>query len=100
MNPTLAKAVVALVLMGTVAVVAARAFVRTQATGSLLELVGAAGLAMLGVTHVCESLQVLTWMRWGIEGGPGHYLNLASLAIGLTLFPLGYVLNRRQHGSA
>ncbi len=99
MNPTLAKAIAALVLMGSVCVVTARAFLRTRATGSLLELVGAAGLAMLGVTHLCEGLHLLRWMRWGIEGGPGHYLNLASLATGLVLFTMGYVLNQRHRGA-
>jgi hypothetical protein len=57
---------------------------------------GAGALAMLGVTHLCEGLQILPWMQWGIEGGPGHYVNLASLAIGVTLLPLGYVLARRH----
>ncbi len=96
MSPTLAKAVIALVLMGSVCVVTGRAFVRTRATGSLLELIGAAGLAMLGITHLCEGLHVLPWMRWGIEGGPGHYLNVVSLVIGVILLPAGYVLTRRH----
>ncbi len=96
MNPTLAKAIVALVLMGSVCVVTGRAFLRTGATGSLLELLGAAALAMLGVTHLCEGFDILPWMRWGIEGGPGHYLNLASLAVGFLLLPTGYVFSKRH----
>jgi hypothetical protein len=96
MNPTLGRAIIVLVLMGSVCVITARAFLRTRATASLLELNGAVGLAMLGVTHLCEGLQILPWMRWGIGGGPGHYVNLASLAIGVTLLPLGYVLARRD----
>jgi succinate dehydrogenase/fumarate reductase cytochrome b subunit len=96
MNPTLVKAVVWLVVVGGACVVMARAFLRTRATGSLLELLGAAGLGMLGVTHLCEGLRILPWMRWGIESGPGHYLNLASLATGLVLIPTGYALNKRS----
>ena len=91
MIPTLAKAVVDLLLMGIVGTVAARRFFRTHATPSLLELVGAFGWAMLGVTHICEGLHVFPAMHWGIEGSPGHYLNLASLAVGLLL-PVGYIL--------
>lgn len=54
---------------------------------------------MLGLTHLFEGLHFLPWMRWGIEGGPGHYLNLASVAVALTLLPVGYVLTKR-HGVA
>ena len=96
MNPTVAKAIVALVLMGTLCFFTARAVLRTRAAGSLLELIGAAALAMLGLTHLLEGLHILPWMRWGIEGGPGHYLNLASLATGLLLLPTGFVLTRRH----
>jgi hypothetical protein len=96
MNATLAKATVALLLMGSVCVVTARAFLRTRATGSLLELLGAAALALLGVTHLCEGLQLLPWMRWGTEGGPGHYLNRVSVATGLLLLSTGYVLTKRH----
>jgi hypothetical protein len=96
MNPTLARAIIALVLSGSVCVVTGRAFRRTRALGSFLELIGAAGLATLGVTHLCEGLHLLPWMRWGMEGSPGHYLNLASLAVAITLLPLGYVLAKRH----
>jgi hypothetical protein len=95
-NPTLAWAVIALVLAGSVCVVTGRAFRRTRALGSLFETIGAAGLAVLGVTHLCEALHLLPWMQWGMEGGPGHYLNLASLAVAITLLPLGYLFARRR----
>lgn len=95
MTPTLVKAVIDLVLMAVAGTFAARGFLRTHAAPSFLELVGAFGWALLGVTHVCEGLRVLPWMHWGIEGSPGHYLNLASLALGLLL-PVGFVLARRK----
>jgi hypothetical protein len=96
MNPIIARAIVALVLAGTLCFFTAGAFLRTRATGSLLELIGAAALAMLGLTHLCEGLDLLPWMRWGTVSGPGHFLNLASVAIALTFLPLGYVLTNRQ----
>jgi hypothetical protein len=99
MNAILGKAILVVVLMGSVCVITGRTYVRTRATGALLEAIGAAGLAMLGVTHLCEGLHILPWMRWGIDGSPGHYLNLASVAIGLTLLPIGYVLARRQRAA-
>jgi hypothetical protein len=59
MTPTLVKAVVDLLLMGIVGTVTARSSLRTHATPSLLELLGACGWATLGVTHICEGLHVL-----------------------------------------
>ena len=96
MNPTVVNAVVALVLVGTLCFITARASLRTRTVGSLFELIGAAGLAMLGLTHRCEGWRILPWMRWGIAGGPGHYLNLASLSTGLLLLPAGYLLTTRR----
>lgn len=94
MNPILAKAVIDLLLMGIIGTFVWRVFRRTHATGLLLELIGAAGWAMLGVTHIFEALHVFPFMHWGIEGSPGHYLNLTSLAVGLLL-PIGFVLQQR-----
>ncbi len=94
MNSTLAKSVGDLLLMGTIGTFTWRTFRRTGTTGPLLELIGAAGWAMLGITHIFEGLHVFPFMHWGIEGSPGHYLNLVSLAIGLLL-PIGFVLQRR-----
>ena len=32
-------------------------------------------------------------MRWGSELSVGHYLDLVSAVLGLTLFPIGYLLH-------
>jgi hypothetical protein len=48
------------------------------------------------LTHVCEALHLLPWMRWGEPDSAGHYLDLSSAALGLTLLTAGYVLDRRQ----
>jgi hypothetical protein len=31
-------------------------------------------------------------MRWGLEDSIGHYIDLGSAVLGLTLFPTGYCL--------
>jgi len=36
-------------------------------------------------------------MRWGESQSPGHYLDLSSAVLGITLFPLGYVIQALQH---
>ena len=45
------------------------------------------------LAHVCETLHLLTGMGWGQEHSPGHYLDLASATLGLTLFIIGFVLH-------
>jgi hypothetical protein len=64
---------------------------RTRATSSWLQLFGAIGLTMVVLAHVCEVFQLLPWMRWGAPDSLGHYLDLASAVLGLTLFPTGYL---------
>jgi len=44
------------------------------------------------LTHVCEALHVLPWMRWGEEQSVGHYVDLSSAVLGVTLLPVGYLL--------
>jgi len=49
-------------------------------------------LVLVIFAHMCEALRLFKWMRWGGPHNTGHYLDLASLVLGLTLFPLGYLL--------
>jgi hypothetical protein len=60
---------------------------------SFLQLLGAGGLVLITATHVCEALHVFPWMKWGREHSVGHYLDLTSAVLGLTLFPVGYLLH-------
>ena len=45
------------------------------------------------LAHLCEAIHLLPWMRWGSEHSIGHYLDLVSAISGLTLFPIGYLLD-------
>jgi hypothetical protein len=65
---------------------------RRGSAPSILQVVGAAGIMVVGVAHMCEALHVLPWMGWGEEHSMGHYLDLAGAVLGATLFPLGYLL--------
>jgi hypothetical protein len=40
-----------------------------------------------------EAVHVFPWMNWGHENGAGHYLDLCSAALGLSLFSVGYLLH-------
>ena len=59
----------------------------------MLQVVGAACLVIVVLTHFCEALHLLPWMHWGDRHSVGHYLDLASAILGLTLFPVGYLLD-------
>ena len=91
MNVTLVKGLVALVptcmlFSGSVAL-----FVRGKTVCSLLQLLGTGCLMVVVLTHLCEALHVFPWMHWGLEHSAGHYLDLWSAILGLTLFPAGYL---------
>jgi hypothetical protein len=45
------------------------------------------------MTHLAEALDLLPWMRWGLDHSPGHYLDLGSAALAVTLFPTGYLIH-------
>lgn len=68
-------------------------FSRRKTVWTFLQLLGAGGLLLVALTHIFEALHVFTWMHWGVEHSLGHYLDLSSAVLGLTLFPAGYLLH-------
>jgi len=93
MNVTLLKSLVALLptcvlFSGSVAL-----FVRRRTAYSFLQLLGAGCLVVVVLTHVFEALHLFPWMHWGQEHSVGHYLDLSTAVLGLTLFPIGYLLH-------
>ncbi len=68
-------------------------FFREKAAWSLLQLVGAGCLVVVVLTHLCEAVHLFPWMQWGLQRGIGHYVDLLSAVLGLTLFPTGYLLH-------
>ena len=100
MNVTLLKALIASVPVGTLFAWSLGAFCKGKALSSLLQLLGAGCLVIVVLTHVCEALQLLPWMQWGVEQSVGHYLDFWSAVLGLSLFPIGYLLHaftKRPH---
>ena len=93
MNPTAMKAVVALLPVSILFSGALLTFARRIAPFSLLLLLGAGCLLMVALAHLCEGLHWFPWMQWGMEHSAGHYLDLTSAVLGLTLFPVGYLLH-------
>jgi hypothetical protein len=58
-----------------------------------LQILGAGCLVVVVLTHICEALHLFPWMDWGLEDSVGHYVDLSSAVLGLTLFPVGYLLH-------
>ena len=66
---------------------------RERSVISSLQLLGAGCLVLVVLTHVAEALHLLPWMYWGLERSAGHYLDLSSAVLGVTFFPIGYLLH-------
>jgi len=99
MNVTLLKALVALVPACMLFSGSAVLFLREKAVYSFLQLLGAGCLMVVVLTHVSEALHLFPLMQWGHEHSVGHYLDLSGAVLGLTLFPVGYLLHAltKQH---
>jgi hypothetical protein len=93
MNHALLKVLFALLPVGMLFWGAFVLFVRLKTVGTLLQLLGAGCFVVVVITHVCEVLGLISWMQWGKEHSAGHYLDLYSALLGLTLFPVGYLLH-------
>jgi hypothetical protein len=100
MNITLIRALAVLALVSVILIVLTTMFARQRKVSLLVQLVGAGCLTVVALTHVCEALHLFPWMHWGEEHSIGHYLDLASAILGLTLFPLGYLLRGLTKRSA
>ena len=91
MNATLLKALVMLALVGLLLLWSAISFTRSRQPWSGIRLAGATCLLVVVLTHLCEALGLFPVMRWGSPTSPGHYLDLSSALLGLTLLPAGYL---------
>jgi len=93
MNATLEIALLALVLVCMLFAGSAVLFVRAKTVTSFLQLLGAGCLVIVVLTHLSEALHLFPWMNWGRPHSIGHYLDFWSALLGLTLFPIGYLLH-------
>ena len=93
MSVTLLKALVAFVPVCMLFAGSVVLFSRGKTLSALLQVLGTGCLVVVVLTHVSEALQLFPWMQWGLEHSAGHYLDLSSAVLGLTLFPIGYFLH-------
>jgi len=93
MNALLLKALVALLPASMLFSGSTILFFRAKTVCSLLQLIGAGCLVLVVLTHICEALHLFPSMHWGLKHSVGHYLDFWSAVLGLTLFPVGYLLH-------
>jgi len=94
-NITLIKALVGLVLVAILLSWSVTVFFKRQSVGSSLQLLGAACLGVVVLTHIAEALRLFASMGWGEKHSIGHYIDLSSAVLGIALLPLGYLLDAR-----
>jgi len=87
------KAFIALVPASILFLGSVALFFKEKTVSVFLQLLGAASLVVVVITHVFEALHLFPWMHWGLEHSVGHYLDFWSAVLGLTLFPVGYLLH-------
>ena len=97
MNMMFLKALIALLPASLLLSASAILFSRRKAVSTFLQLLGAGGLVVVVLAHVSEAVNLLPWMNWGLQNSVGHYLDLGSAVIGLTSFPIGYLIYVRSH---
>ena len=101
MDATLWKALFALLPASLLLAGALAFFFKERSPSSLLQLLGAGGLVVVILAHVCEGVHLFPGMGWGLKHSAGHYLDLCAAIVALTLFPVGYLLHAfgKNHAS-
>jgi len=85
MNAGLDKAfVIALPVVVLLGLSVAR-FVSTRSASATLQLLGAACLVIVVLTHVAEASGLFPVMGWGEPHSVGHYFDLTSAVLGVAL---------------
>lgn len=91
MNPALLKSLLAFVPVFLLLIGSAVLYRKRKSAGRFLQLLGAASLLLVGLTHLFEATHLFPGMHWGEAHSPGHYLDLGSAIAGLVLFPVGFM---------
>src|SRR5260370_26938770 len=100
MNVTLLKALIALLPTAMLFSGSVVLFFRRKSWFTFLQLLGAACLVVVVLTHVSEALHLFPWMHWREEHSIGYYLDFWGAVLGLSLFPLGYLLHALRKPNA
>jgi hypothetical protein len=75
-------------------------FTKERSIWRFVQLLGGGLPAHDGACAHWEAFHLFPGMNWGRNNSAGHYLDLFSSILGLTLFPLGYLLQVLMHQSS
>ena len=95
MNETLLKALIGLLLVGVLIFRSITLLLKEQNAGAVIQSLGAGSLMIVVFAHICEALDLVPSMRWGLPHSAGHYLDFWSAVLGVALFLIGYLLRAR-----
>lgn len=73
-----------------VLLISIRALSRERNLWRMMQLGGAVCLAVMVFAHIAEEFHFFARMGWGLPHSSGHYVDLASAMLGLTLLPVGF----------
>jgi uncharacterized membrane protein len=68
-------------------------FHRRRSAPAFFQLAGAMFMTLVVAAHLCERLRLFPSMGWGLPNSVGHYFDLASAVLGVTLFCIGTALS-------
>ena len=100
MNPALLRSLIAALPACLLFSGAIIWFSRRRTIPAFLQVTGAGSLLVVVLVHIFEALQLFFQMQWGLAHSAGHYLDLSSAILGLTLFPFGYFLQALNRASS
>ena len=100
MNPSLAKALLALIPVSVLFAWSVGVLLQERNCGALFQLLGTVCFLVVVLTHVFEALHLFPLMRWGRPDSIGHYLDLTTALLAIILLPLSYFVRRRSRQSS
>lgn len=93
MYATLIKALIALIAVCLLFYWSKKTLSKKKNLSSRLLVIGSAFLIIVPIVHIFEVTRLFAFMGWGNPHSFGHYLDLTSAVLGLTLFPFGLILH-------
>jgi hypothetical protein len=85
MNATLVRSFLALIPVALLLAWSIGVLSTERTLGPLLAFLGATCLLIVVLTHVAESQHLFAFMHWGDPHSAGHYLDLSSAILAVSL---------------
>src|SRR5262252_1526514 len=84
MRVSLLRVAVVMAPVGILFLASTIMFARQRCMWAVLQLLGATGVVIVLLAHLCEAAQIFPWMQWGQEQSVGHYVDLSGAVLALV----------------